>query len=285
MAATAIDLRTGPAPLRLLRAIGSAGALLAMIILGASVLLRLGTAFGADGQTLSTLAPAIEGAARSLHRLAASGVGLLAVAATVLCFRHRRIAGDAMRPTAWMVAATVVLAVIGPLTTGYRFATVTVTNVAVGVGLLMSCWWLREALMHGAARGARRDPLAGAALVVFLAHVAGGAAASALEMRGIRWVAYVHLATAILVTMFVGAALWDRRRSKRLRAVVAGTASVWLMQIAFGVVLLSIGQRPIWLGVLHALLTPLLAAGLVSIAVRSAADNCPPWHEMHHDDA
>jgi len=37
--------------------------------------------------------------------------------------------------------------------------------------------------------------------------------------------------------------------------------------------------------VLHALLTPLLAAGLVSIAVRSAADNCQPWHEMHHDDA
>lgn len=285
MAATAIDSRTGQAPLRLLRAIGSAGAALAMIILGASVLLRLGTVFGADGQTLSMLAPAIEGAARSLHRLAASGVGILAVAATVLCFRQRHVVTGALRPTVWIVAATVVLAVIGPLTTGYRFAAVTVTNVAVGVVLLMSCWWLREALMHGSAGGTRRDPLLRAALVVFLAHVASGAAANALEMRGIRWVAYAHLGTAILVTMFVGAVLWDQRCSKRLRVVIGGTALIWSLQIAFGVALLSISQRPIWLGVLHALLTPLLAAGLVSIAVRSAADNCQPWHEMHHDDA
>lgn len=262
-------------PTRPLQAIGSAGSALALAILGASILLRLTTVFGGDGHPISTLPPAIESAVRLLHRLAASGVGLLALSAAILCWRRRPWVANAVMPTAWIVSATVLLAVIGPLTPGYRFAAVTVVNVVVGTVLLMSCWWLRESLAAASTRHRAHDPLLIPALMVFLAHVGSGAAASALEMRGIGWVAFIHMGSAVLVFLFVGAILWVRHGRERLTGLVGAMTLLLAAQIALGLVLIAMDARPTWLEFLHAMLSPLLAAGLVSIAVRDSGGGRP----------
>ncbi len=259
-------------PTRPLQAIGSVGSALALAILGASILLRLTTVFGGDGQPISTLPPAIESAVRLLHRLAASGVGLLALSAAILCWRRRPWVANALMPTAWIVSATVLLAVIGPLTPGYRFAAVTVTNVVLGTVLLMACWWLRESLAAAPTRQRAHDPLLIPALIVFLVHVGSGAAASAFEMRGIRWLAFIHMGSAVLVFLFVGAILWVRHGRERLTRLVGTMTLLLAAQIALGLVLIAMDARPTWLGFLHAMLSPLLAAGLVSVAVRDSAD-------------
>lgn len=257
-------------PLRTLLAIGTTGSALALVILGVSILLRLTTLFADDGHPLSTLPDTLESAVRLLHRLAASGVGLLALWATVLCWIRRPLVAKAVMPTAWIVAATVLLAAIGPLTPGYRFATVTVANVVGGTVLLMACWWLREALATAPAHRQARDPLLLPALLVFLAHVGIGAAASALSVRGMRWVAFMHMGSAVLVVIFVGSLLWTRYGRARLTRLVGAMTLLLVAQIALGLALMAADPRPVWLGFLHAMLSPLLAAGLVSIAVRDS---------------
>jgi heme A synthase len=254
---------------RTLLAIGAAGSALALVILGVSILLRLTTVFTDAGDPVSTLPVAIESAVRLLHRLAASSVGLLALWATALCWMRRPHAATAVMPTAAMVAATLVLAAIGPLTPGYRFATVTVANVVGGTVLLMACWWLREAMTAAPARQAR-DPLLRPALMVFLAHAGLGAAASALSVRGIRWLAFAHMGSAALVVIFAGALLWDRRSRAPLTRLVGAMTLLLAAQIALGLALMAADPHPVWLGFVHAMLSPLLAAGLVSIAVRDS---------------
>ena len=257
-------------PARTLLGIGTAGSALGLVILGVSILLRLTTVFANDGHPVSTLPAAIENAVRLLHRLAASGVALLALWATVLCWMRRPlVAGDVM-PTAWIVAATVLLAAIGPLTTGYRFTAVTVANVVAGTVLLMSFWWLRESLAATPTRRHARDPLLIPALLVFLAHVGLGAAASALSVRGIRWLAFVHMGSAVLVIVFVGALLWARCGRAPLTRLAGVMTLLLAAQAALGLALMAADPRPPWLGFAHAMLSPLLAAGLVSVAVRDS---------------
>ncbi len=255
--------------LRMLRGIGGIGAVLAVIILAASVLLRLNTQIATDGHTFSVLTPGVEGAARLLHRLAASGIGLLAVLAAIACGMNRQLAAPALRPTLAMVAATVVLAVIGPLTPGYKFAAVTVANVVGGVMLVMSCWWLRESLRWPAAPVPQRDPLLRATVLILLLHTGTGAAASAMEMHGLRWISAIHLGLAILATMFLGSVLWQRRHSRHCAATVAFMTAVLAAQLALGVTSYAVGHGHALAGFAHALLTPLLAAGLVTLAVRN----------------
>jgi len=140
-----------------LQAIGTVGAVVALVILAMSALLRLTTVFAADGHTVSTLPGMVEDTARLIHRLAASTVGLLALWATVLCWRQRRLLPHAVIPVVALVAATLVLALIGPLTPGYRFTAVTVANVLGGTVLLASCWWLRERLAAAPAHQGTRS--------------------------------------------------------------------------------------------------------------------------------
>lgn len=136
--------------LRLQQAVGSLGALLALVILGASILLRLTTHMTDDGTVHSTLPTATENAVRMVHRLTASGVGLLALLATVLCWM-RRISSQTVKPVVWLVlvicSACCHRSVDSRL---LRYTLVTVTNVVGGTVLLGACWWLREALSSGA---------------------------------------------------------------------------------------------------------------------------------------
>lgn len=259
-----------PTPSHWLRPIGAFGALLALLILGASMFLRLATVFGSDDQAMSTLAPAIEQAARLVHRLSASGVAVLALGALVLSWRCRRPAMPLLQATAWIVASTVVLAVIGPLTTGYRIGAVTVANVTCGMVLLMAFWWLRESV---AVLGMAPRPVDGfswAALIAFVVHVGAGAAASAWEMRGIRWPGFLHLGSLVLCIILVGS-MWLTTRGNpattRWRTALAGLMGA---QLLGGYVLMWQDPHPFWQSFLHAMLSPLLAIALVSLVVRGS---------------
>ncbi|MBK6592708.1 MAG: hypothetical protein IPG23_08170 [Burkholderiales bacterium] len=248
-----------------LHAIGSIGAVLAFTILGASILLRLTTTFATDGATLSLLPSAIEDATRLVHRLAAAGLGVLALVAAVLCVMQRSRLPQAVKPVAWMVACTVLLAVIGPLTPGYRYHTVTITNVMAGTVLLMACWWLRVALVSALPKAKSMQPMVRGTMVLLVVHVGLGAAASAFAARGTHWVSFVHSGSAMLTLMLVGSIVWDRRGVDRLRIPVLFTAGLLVFQLVLGVSALWADGRPVWLGFVHAMLSPLLAAGLVTI--------------------
>ncbi|MEO8102096.1 MAG: hypothetical protein ABI790_06190 [Betaproteobacteria bacterium] len=253
-----------------LRLIGAGGSMLALVILGASMLLRLATLLGSDGQPISTLPAAMETALRLSHRIAAAGVGVLAACAILLCWSRRLFSSAFGPPVVSLVTATVILALIGPLTPGYRFATITIGNVVGGMALLMAFWWLRELATDVSAGRPRTDRLIRATVFIFLAHVATGAAASAQEMHGMRGLAFAHLGTALLVVMFVGACAWHTRGEIAL-AGCSGAISVLLVaQAATGLGLMFLVARPLWLSFVHGMLSPLLALALVSLAIRSA---------------
>lgn len=261
-----ISARSNDSPNRSLQVIGALGTVFAVVILGASIFLRLTTIFGVDGQPISTLSAAMENATRLAHRLAASGVGVLAMWAVILCWIRRPLPSHVVRPIAWMVAITVILAVIGPLTPGYRYAAVTIGNVGGGMVLLMAFWWLRETVARNQIEGNPLDPLLRITLVVYLAHIATGAGASAYEMQGVRWPTFVHLATALLATMLIGATLFDRRHDSPIAGSTIAATGLLAMQLVMGFVLLWLGTRPVWLGVMHGMLSSLLAMALVSLA-------------------
>lgn len=268
--------------IRTLNAIGALGTLLALAILGASILLRLTSEIAADDTVRSTLAPDVENVVRLIHRLAAASVGLMAVLVTALGWMQRRVVPpQATKAIMWLVAATVLLAVIGPLTPGYRYNTVTIANVVAGTVLLGACWWLREALSFGApAPHAMAHPMLRLAFAVLVVHVGLGAAASALEMRGTHWVAFVHAGTGMFMALLLGSILWDRRSHTRLTGVVRTMAVLLVLQFLLGVVSLWVTGRPVSVGFVHAMLSALLTAGLVSIAVRENATGSQNHQEV-----
>jgi heme A synthase len=257
-----------PSPTGGLRTIGALGSVLALAILGASILLRLNTQFGADGGPQSTLQPEYENTIRMVHRLAATSLGLLALAAAILCWIRRVKLPRAVQPVVWMVAATLLLAVIGPLTPGYRYSVVTIANVVAGTVLFAACWWLWETLIATPALVRTQLPVIRITLAIFLLHVALGAAASDFEMRGTHWVAFVHTGSAMLTTMLLGSILWDNRKNAQSARLVRAMAGLLSIQVALGLVSLWMVGRPVGLGFVHAMLSPLLLAGLVSLAER-----------------
>ena len=258
-------------PKRCLLAIGTCGTLFALVILGTSMLLRLATIFGVDGHTISTLPASVESAIRLAHRLSASGVGLLAIFAIILRLTRKDLPAQVVTSITWIVAVTIVLALIGPLTPGYRHAAVTVGNVAGGMVLLMAFFWLRESVRADIAVSKPVEPLLRATIVFFLVHIATGAGTSAYEMHGVRWVTFLHMSTALLSTSLIGASLWERRDESTLGNWTAATTVFLVIQIALGVVLLWTVWRPIWLAFGHGMVSPMLAIALVSFAVRDGA--------------
>lgn len=254
---------------RWLQRVGAIGSVLALAILGASMLLRLSTVFALDGHTLSTLPAGTEAAVRMLHRVSASGVALLALGAIALCWKLRRSHAHLAWPVAWVVAATSVLAVIGPLTPGYKVGAITVANVSVGMVLLMAFWWLRESAAGAASSRHRVDAFSWSALLAFLAHVATGAAASAGHMHGLRWPAFVHLGSLLLALILIMAVLLGWRHRAELAPARAAVAGLLGAQFAVGYVLMwQNGPAPVGLAFVHAMLSPLLALALVSLLHR-----------------
>lgn len=246
------------------------GAALALCILGASILLRLMTVLDAQGQAVSQLASGLEHAVRLLHRVCASSVALLALGVLALSWRARHTDGKVMPPAAWVVASTVVLALIGPLTTGYRLGSITVVNVSFGMILLMAFWWLRETIAV-AADAWPRHPADALSWTIFLAmvlHMGTGAAASAWAMHGLRWPAYVHLASLLLCLTLVGVLLFGPRNATILSHRVSALAVLLGLQFVVGGLLMWQDPRSVALSYFHAMLSPLVAAAAVSIMVR-----------------
>ncbi|MBK7006757.1 MAG: hypothetical protein IPH37_17815 [Burkholderiales bacterium] len=252
-----------------LTAMGTAGAALALVILGASVLLRLTTEFDPSGDLVSTLPRSVEDAVRLTHRITAASVGLIAIALTVMCWLHRATLSHAFKPTAGIVGATVLLAVIGPLTPGYRYASVTIANVVAGSILLMACWWLRACSAYGAAPSKGNNTTLVVAIVSFLLHIATGAAASALHTRGMDGLAYVHIGSAILFLFTAGEILWVRSSQPTESTLANRLTGVLLLQITLGAILMWLDRQPVWLGVVHALVSQIFAAGLVSVCLQT----------------
>ena len=246
---------------RTLAATGLWGALLTIVILAMSVLLRLGTQLEA-GEGVSTLPAGVETWARVAHRVAAMGVGILAALAFVAAWRGESPPRPSMRAAGAVVALTVLLAVIGRYTPGYRVDVVTVLNVAGGVALAEAFWALRP---RGAAPP---DPLALGALVLLLVLAALGAAADVVAMRGARAFGPLHLWVAAIFVCLALSAAW---RQRRRRFAAAATAVLTAAQFALGFALLASPElRPLALGWLHAMIACALALLLVSLALRGA---------------
>lgn len=242
---------------RVLGAAGLWGAALTVVILAMSVLLRLGTQLQ-DGEAISILPGSLEHWARVAHRVAAMGVGLAAALALVAAWRAE---GGARRPTRALgavVGLTLLLAVIGRYTPGYRIDEVTVANVAGGVALAAAFWALRPRA------GAAPDAVALSALALLLLLAALGAAGDAAAMRGSRAYGPMHLWVAGIFACLALCAAW---RQRGRRGLAAATAVLTLSQLGLGLaVLASRGARPLALGWLHAIAACVLALLLVSLA-------------------
>ena len=251
------------------RRIGALGTLLALSILGASILLRLTSVLDPQGHVSSTLAAPTEQAIRLLHRVCASSVALLALCSVVLCWRQRQAAPSRMtQPVLWIVATTVILALIGPLTPGYRLAGVTVVNVGCGVLLLLSFWWLRESAAPDAAGNRPLDAFSWAAMAALLVQVGTGAAASAWEMHAVHWPALVHLASGLFCAILIGGVLLDQRDKSGTGGRRWVAAGLLVGQLLLGYLLMGQDERSVALSFFHAMLAPLLASAFVSLLKR-----------------
>lgn len=243
---------------RTLAIAGLWGAALTVVILAMSVLLRLGTQIEA-GEVVSTLPSALEQGARIAHRVAAMGVAALAALALVAALRARPV------PRRWAVACiaalTLLLAIIGRYTPGYRLDLVTIVNVVAGTALACAFWWLRA---PGDAAPRHSDAVAWIALALLLALAALGAAANAAAMRGERAFGPLHLWLAAIFTLLALTAAWRRRRRRGLAIAVATLAP---LQFGVGFLLVGVaGARPIALVWGHAMIACALALLLVSLA-------------------
>lgn len=265
---------------RLLAGIARWGAALAFVVVAASALLRLGTSIDAGGNATSTLAPALESFARIAHRIAASAVGLLAVAALIVALRERPVPCARRAPLVAIVAFTLVLAAIGRYTPGYRFLGVTVANAVLGVALACAFALLQTGTRRtrrnteGTEKGEERRrkwlptqesrgaiPLVRMlVLAAVLVEIGLGTAASAAAMHGRFAFEPLHVALGPVVA---GLVAWIALRERGWIAALA------VMQMALGMALAAMGAaRGIPGEWLHAMLACALAVALTACAAR-----------------
>jgi hypothetical protein len=238
-------------PERLLRTAGTWGAMLTIVILAMTVLLRLSTHLE-GGDAVSSLGAQAQQWVRLAHRLAAGGVGILAALALVSGWRDRGRRGAILA----IVGLTLALALIGRHSAGYRIDVATVVNVAAGIALAAAFWRLRTA-------GGRGNAAAWTALGLLIALAALGAATDAAAMRGERAFGPLHLWTAALFSAVAIGAAWQGRTRAWTAASVATLVGA---QLVLGFWMLASGGRPLAAGWLHAMIACALALLLVSLA-------------------
>jgi len=244
-----------------LRIIGTTGALLVDAMPAASMLLRLATA-APSVDMLSPLPDQVENIVRVTHRMAASGSALLAVVAAILCWLGRPLGRRYVVACAIILTLTVFLTVLGVVSANNRVVAVVAGNVAGGTLLLTAFWWLRVAARTNSQR--LFDGLALAALIAVLAQVTLGAALSAAPRNALIFIA--HATVALLAAMLGLAAAFMQRRNEKLQGVALAVFVLIAAQAALGIYLSA--HRTTALAWLHGMLAPLLAVGLMSLAVR-----------------
>lgn len=258
------DASTATRWMATLRWAGLIGAGLALVVLGASILLRMSSRFEPDGVLVSLLPPTLEQGARLVHRLAASTSGVLALLCVVVGIKTRRMHPEFRMPIAVIAAMTLLLAAVGPLTPGYRHDWVTVCNVWGGTVLVASYWWLHLLVVNGPTAPAHNVWLRWV-LVTWLVHIALGAATSAQFMRGQHWLGFLHSALAMLTAVLLAASLREAWQSRHRPSLVRFLVGAFALQMMLGTVALWSDAVPVALGTLHALLSAALAMGMVAL--------------------
>jgi heme A synthase len=246
--------------------IGTLGAVLVLVVLAASMMLRLTTA-ALSGHALSLLPDQVENIVRVTHRLAASGSALLAVVAAILCWRGRPLGRGYIAACTIILTLTVLLTLLGVISANNRAVAVVTGNVAGGTLLLTAFWWLRVAARTISQR--LFDGFALAALIAVLAQVTLGAALSAAPRDALIFIA--HATVALLAAMLGLAAAFAQRHNEKLQGMALAVFVLIAAQAALGIYL-SV-DRHTALAWLHGMLAPLLAAGLLSLAVRGAGES------------
>ena len=249
---------------RLLASAGTWGALLTIAIVGLSALLRLTTRIDA-GEAISSLPATVQDAARLAHRVSAMGVAFLAALALVVTVGERPMPRQRVVAVAAVVALTLLLAMLGRYTPGYRFAVVTLLNVTGGTALACAFWWLREQVAAAPAR-AGQGMLPRLALAVLLVQSAVGASMAAAAMWGERVYGPSHLGLAALFAGLAALAAWRHRRRRPLALAIGLLAA---LQLALGVALLAARGDGAWvIAATHAVIACILALGFVGLAAR-----------------
>lgn len=254
---------------RRLALLGAWGAALTVVVVAASALLRLGTSLDAGGNAASTLPAALESAARIAHRISASAVGLVALAAAVVAWRGRPVGAERGAALAAVVVLTLFLAALGRYTPGYRFVGVTVANAVSGVALACAFAWLRAGA-RGADRAPRPAALAAAlTLLAVLAELGLGTAASASGMQGVMAFEPLHVGLGPVVGGMAAAVAARGYRESSRRGIRKGIVALALAQMALGSVLAAAGgARGIPAAWAHAMIACAMALALAALAAR-----------------
>ncbi len=248
--------------------------LFTVVVVAVSVLLRLGTGVDDAGYAASIIPAGVETAARLAHRLAATGVAVLALLA-VVAVRSRKVPRPQVAAVAAIAILTASLAAIGPFTTGYRVAWVTVANVVCGIALACAFWGLRVACLAPAAASARAAIIPGLALAAVLAHAGLGAAASAQAMRGARGLDPLHVSLGIAV-LGIAVASSVRRDARGAVAIDLAVVILALLQLVLGLFLAAGEARALAMQGVHAILACALALALTTRAARALGQRAPP---------
>jgi heme A synthase len=253
--------------LHVLARCGEIGAVLVAVVLSASVALRLTAVAGPDGAMVPSLPEAVEAGVRLAHRIAAMGVTVLALLVAWVAWSRRAIDMRGLAPAVTIVLLTVLLALLGRWTAGYRHPEVTVGNVAGGVALVGAFWALREAV-RGAARRLASVPaaLARFAALAVIAQAGLGAATSALR-SSIELLGPVHVATALLVAAQVAIAAWPQRRAGNAAGPAQLLLGLTALQLALGALSLA-PERATLLVWLHTMVAAVMVSACFALASR-----------------
>jgi heme A synthase len=265
MAAAAADRDANA--LRVLARCGEIGAVLVAVVLSASVALRLTAVAGADGAMVPSLPEGIEAGVRLAHRIAAMGVSVLALLVAWVAFARRAIDTRGLVAAAAIVLLTVLLALLGRWTTGYRHPEVTVGNVAGGVALVGAFWALREAVRGPLPiAGLPAAAMARLAALAVIAQAGLGAATSALR-GSIELLGPAHVATALLVAAQVAIAAWPQRRAGNAAQPAQLLLGLTALQLALGALSLA-PERATLLVWLHTMVAAAMVSACLALANR-----------------
>ncbi len=249
------------------------GAVLTLVILASSVLLRLATRIDDSGTAFTVLPESMELTARVAHRLSAMAAGLLAILVALGVASARPVPRTKAVAAVAIVALTVLLALVGRYTPGYRITAITVGNVVGGMALACAFWWLREeyrAALRGRGDGGSAALVAIAALLV---HAGVEAAASALALHGKPFSPVLHVATGAAVVVVAAFCTWrERPRGDRAAAYIAATA-VGVQFVCTIALDFPGSSRPAIAAWLHPMAGAIAALGFVSLAVGSRTES------------
>lgn len=283
----------------LLARLCAAGGVLMLTVLMASAALRLGQAGCIDG----ALPSAVAAAARMIHRIAASLVGLLVLAVAWRAWQQRLLSRAVAIPLSALAAATAFLAMLGRASAGSVVPLVIVGNVVAGVIVYVLFSYLQlqfapRVNQHFSSRHLTRAAavtrsLAGVQiwLGAWVAGIAAGSGCSGLAATAawslqlpplgafdpltapagthaaaaVAAIRVAHVGSALAVLLF---AVPLAVRMRQLGGSVRGDANLLFTvlgaQAVLGTATLFVGAMP-WSGVAHNVLAAILLGLLVRI--------------------